>query len=113
MAGVAILSDKVCPNMDLLRSGSCLSQPQMADLSIGFGCLQPTLAEPPLDAGRLKLLFKEVDLGTERLALFVHNAVSIDFSHELPIVDGEFVEFAAEGGVCSPTPSKGGNEPCR
>src|SRR5258708_35320022 len=112
MAGVTILADEVRPDADLLRSCPCLPQPQMADLSVGFGCFQPTLAKPPFDASRLKLLFKEVDLAAEHLALLVHGAVTIDLGHETPVVNGELVKLATEGGICGSTPAKGGDEPC-
>src|SRR5260370_38561807 len=108
MGGVAVLADEVGPNADLFGPGPCLSQPQVADLSIGFSRFQPTLAKPPLDASRLKLLLEEVDLGAERLALLVHGAVAVDFSHEPPVVNGEFVELRAEAGVGGPAPSQGG-----
>src|SRR5258708_35476512 len=113
MAGIAILADEVRPNADLLRPGPCLPQPQVADLPIGFGRLQPTLAKPSLEASHLKLLFEEVNLAAERLALLVHGAIAVNLSHEPPVVNGELVELAAEGGVRGPAPSKGGNEPRR
>src|SRR5712692_4812786 len=69
LAGSAILADEVGHDADLFRSIPCLPQPQMADLSVGFGCLQPTLAEPSFEASRLELLFKKIDLTAERLAL--------------------------------------------
>ena len=112
MAGIAILADEVCPDVDLFGSGPGLSQSQMADLSVGFGRFQPTFTKPPLDTGRLQLLFKEVDLAGERLALLVHGAVAIDLGHETPVVDGEFVELATEGGIGGSTPPEGSNEPC-
>ena len=112
MAGVAILADEVRPNADLFGSGPCLPQSQVADLSIGFGCLQPPLAKPPFDASRLKLLFKEIDLAAERLALLVHGSVAIDLGHETPVVNGEFVELMTEGGVCGSAPTESGNKPC-
>ena len=112
MAGIAILADEVRPDADLFRSGPCLPQPQMADLSVGFGCFQPTFAKPSFDASRLKLLFKEIDLAAERLALLVHGTVTIDLGHETPIVNGEFVKLVTEGGICGSAPAKGGNEPC-
>src|SRR5260370_23099079 len=94
MAGVAVLADKVCPDAVLFRPGPCLPQPQVADLPVSLGCLQPTLAKPPFELDRLKLLPKEAALAAERLALLVHGAVAVDFSHETPVVDGEFVELA-------------------
>ncbi len=113
MAGIAILADEVRPNVDLLHPGPCLPQSQVADLPVGFGRFQPTLAKPPLDTSCLKLLFKEVNLAAERLALLVHGAVAVNLGHETPVVNGELVELAAEGGIRGPAPSKGGNEPCR
>src|SRR5713226_5484699 len=113
MAGIAVLADEVRPNADLLRPGPCLSQLQVADLSIGLSHFQPAFAEPPLDASRLKLLLEEVDLAAERLALLVHGAIAVDLSHKTPVVNGELVELAAEGGVRGSTPPEGGNEPCR
>ena len=112
MAGVVVLVDEVRPNADLFGPGPCLSQPQVADLSIGFSRFQPTLAKPPLDTGHLKLLLEEVDLAADQLALLVHGPVSIDLGHKTPVVDGELVELAVEGGVCGPAPSKGGDKPC-
>src|SRR5260370_28413583 len=106
MAGIAVLADKVRPNADLLRAGPRLPQPQVTDLSIGLSRFQPTLAEPPFDASRLKLLFEEIDLAAERLALFVHGMIVVDLGHEAPVVDGEFVELAAEGGVRGSPSSK-------
>src|SRR5258708_4574680 len=113
MAGVTVLADEIRSNTDLFGPGPRLPQPQVADLPIGFSRFPPTLAKPPLDASRLKLLLQEVDLGAERLALLVHGAVAVDFGHEAPVVNGELVKLAAEGGIGSPAPSKGGNEPCR
>src|SRR5258707_14350482 len=112
MAGVAILADEVRPNADLFGSGPRLPQPQVADLSIGFGCLQPPLAKPPFNASRLELLLEKVDLAAERLALLIHGAVTVDFGHEAPVVDGELIELAPESGIRSPAPTKGGNKPC-
>ncbi len=94
MAGVAVLANQVCPDAVLLCSGSCLPQPQVADLLISLGHLQPPLAEPLFESGRLELLVEEVDLTAERLALLVHCSVSVDFGHEAPVVNGEFVELA-------------------
>src|SRR5229473_292446 len=111
MAGVAVLADEVRPDTDLFRSGPCLPQSQMADLTVGLGCLQPTLAKPPFDAGCLKLLLQQVDLTAQGLALLVHGSVPIDFCNEAPIVNGEFVELATESGVGGPASPKGCDEP--
>src|SRR5258708_4160297 len=111
MAGVAILSDEVRSDTDLFRPGPGLSQSQVADLTVGLGCLQPTLAEPPFEASRLELLFEEVDLTAEGLTLLVHGSVPIDFCHKTPVVDGELVELAAEGGVGGSASPKGCDEP--
>ena len=82
IAGLAVLAYQVHPDVILLCSGSCLPQLQVTDLAVCFGCFKPPLAEPAFHAGYLELLVEEVDLATERLALLVHSAVSIDFCHE-------------------------------
>ncbi len=112
MAGIAILTDEVRPDADLLGSGPSLPQSQVVDLSIGLGRFQSTFAKPPLDASRLQLLFEEVDLAGERLTLLIHSTVAIDLGHETPVVNGELVKLAVEGGVRGPTPSEGRNKPC-
>src|SRR5258708_13280350 len=99
MAGIAVLADEVHPDADLFRSGSHLSQPQMADLLVGFGCLQPTLAKPSFDASRLKLLFKEIDLAAECLALLIHGSVAIDLSHKTPILNAKLFALALKAGT--------------
>ena len=112
MTGIAILTDEVRSDADLLRPGPCLSQPQMADLPVGFSRFQSAFTEPPLNTSRLKLLFKEVDLAAERLTLLVHGTVAIDLGHKPPVMNGELVELVAKGGVCGSAPSKGGEKPC-
>src|SRR5258707_12413443 len=112
MAGIAVLTDEIRPNADLLRPGPCLSQPQVADLTVGLGRFQPAFAKPPFDTSRLKLLLEEVDLTAEGLALLVHGPVAINLRHEAPVMNGEFVELAMEGGVGGSAPPKGSNEPC-
>src|SRR5258707_557438 len=111
MAGVAILMDKARSDADLLRPSSRLPQPKMAALPICFGRFQPPFAKAPLEASRLKLLLEEVHLGAEGLALFVHGTVSVNLSHKPPVMDGELVELAAEGGVGGPASPKGCEEP--
>ncbi len=113
MAGIAVLSDEIRSDTDLLSPGPRLSQPQMADLTVGLGRLQPTLAKPPFDASRLKLLLEEIDLTAEGLALLVHGLVTVDFGHKTLVVDGEFIELATESGVGGPASPKGRNEPGR
>src|SRR5258708_38763662 len=55
MAGIAVLTDEIRSNADLLRPGPHLPQPQVADLTVGLGRFQPSFTAPPLDASRLKL----------------------------------------------------------
>src|SRR5258708_24807110 len=112
MGGVAVLVDEVRPDADLLRPSPHLSQPQMADLMVSFGRFQPPFAKPPFDVSCLKLLFKEIDLAAEGLALLVHGSLAVDLGHKTPVVDGELVELAAKGGVGGSAPTEGGNEPC-
>jgi len=83
----------------------------MADLAIGLGRLQPTFAETPLETGRLKLLLEEINLTAEGLTLLVDTPVAVDFGHEAPVMDGEFVKLAAKGGIGSAAPPQGSEEP--
>src|SRR5260370_31153360 len=83
----------------------------MADLAISLGRFHPPLAEPPFEMGHLELLVEEVDLTAEGLALLVHRSVSVNFGHEAPIMDGEFVELATEHYEHGSAPTEGGNEP--
>src|SRR5258708_26642041 len=112
MGGVAVVVNQVRPDAVLLCSSSCLPQSQVADLSISLGRLQPPFAEPPFETGRLELLIEEVDLTAERLALLVHHPVPVDFGHEAPIMNGEFIELTAKGGEGGSAPTAGGNDPC-
>ncbi len=84
----------------------------MVDLMVSFGRLQPPFAKAPFKAGHLELLIEEVDLAAERLALLIHGTIPVDFCHETPVVDGEFVEFSTERGEGSSAPTKGGYKPC-
>src|SRR5258708_4814620 len=112
MAGVAVLPNEIRSNADLFRPSPRLAQPQVADLTVSLGRLQPPFAKPPFDARRLKLLVEQVDLTAEGLTLLVHSPVTVDLCHEPPVVDGEFVELATEGGVGGSTPPEGRNKPC-
>src|SRR5258708_35661919 len=112
IVGLAVLMYQVCSNMILLCSGSHLPQSQVADLAVCSGCLEPPFAETVLHSSCLHLLFEEVDLATQRLALFIHSTVLIDFGHKTPIVDSELVECSTECGEGGTAPSQGGYEPC-
>src|SRR5712692_5314249 len=111
IAGLAILTHQVGPNAILLCPGPRLSQLQMVDLTVCLGCLEPPPAKTTLHSSRLHLLFKEINLAAQRLTLFVHRMVSIDFGHETPVVDGEFVEFSTQCGKCCATPPERRYEP--
>src|SRR5260370_38988203 len=58
MAGIAVLADQVHLDAVLFCPGPRLSQLQVTDLMVSFGCFQPSFAEPPFKAGGLQLLFK-------------------------------------------------------
>ncbi len=75
------------------------------------GSLESPFAETSLHVSSLDLLVKEIDLAAQRLALFVHGTVTIDLSHETPVVDGKFVEFLPESGEGCATSSQGGQKP--
>ena len=113
MAGIAVLADEIRSDAVLLCSGPRLPQPQMVDLAVGLGCLEPTLAEASFEAGGLELLLKEIDLAAQRLALFIHGSVPVDFCHETPVVNGEFVKLATECSERGPAPTESSNKPGR
>ncbi len=83
----------------------------MADLSICLCCFKPPFTKAPFHSGHLDLLFKEVDLGTQHLALFVHGLILVDFGHKTPIVAGELVECMVDCGEGGPTSHQDGQEP--
>ena len=83
----------------------------MADLLIHPCRFEPPFAKAPLHSGRLDLLFKEVNLGAQHLALFVHGPILVDFGHKTPIVAGELVKGMADRGKSGPTSHQGGQEP--
>src|SRR5258708_21559947 len=111
MSSLLILVHQVCPNSVLLLTHPGLTQPQMADLAVGSGGFKSPFAETSLHSSHLDLLFKEVDLAAQRLALLVHGLVVVNLGHEAPIVDGELVKCAAECSEGGATPPQGGYEP--
>jgi len=78
------------------------------DLAIGPGGLKSPFAETLLHTSRLDLLFEEIDLTAQRLALLVHGTVMVDLGHKTPVVDGELVECSTKGGEGGTTPPQGG-----
>ena len=102
------LSYQVTSDLVLLVSSPHLAQSQMVDLSICSCHFEPPLAESLFHLGRLHLLFKEVNLGRQCLALFVHGLVAVDFSHKTPIVTGELVKCSVDHGESGPTSHQGG-----
>ena len=65
IVGLAVLAHQICPNTVLLLLGPSLSQPQMVDLTVCLGCLEPPFAEASFHMSRLDLLLKEIDLGAQ------------------------------------------------
>ena len=108
MLSIPILAYEVHPNSVLLLTGPGLTQSQMADLVVGPSGLESPFTETLFHSSRLDLLLEEIDLAAQRLALFVHHVVTVDFGHKAPVVNGKFVEFSPEGGEGSATPSQGG-----
>ena len=80
----------------------------MVDLMICLCHFKSPLAEALFHLSCLYLLFEEVDLGGQQLALFIHGLVLVNFSHKTPIVTGELVEHMADGGKGGATSHQGG-----
>src|SRR5258708_8911488 len=108
MASLVVLAHHVHPNSVLFVSGPCLTQLQMADLTIHPCCFESSLAETLFHPGHLYLLFEEINLGGQRLALLVHGMVPVDFGHKTPIVAGELVKCMAEHCEGGPASHQGG-----
>src|SRR5713226_2606859 len=87
MSSLSILAYQVRPDPVLLLACSGLAQPQMLDLAVGPGGFESPFAETVLHSSHLDLLFKEINLATQRLALLIHGAVAVDLGHKTPIVD--------------------------
>ena len=75
----------------------------MADLTICLCHFKSPFAEALLHSSGLYLLFEEVDLGGQRLALFIHGSILIDFGHKTPIIAGELVKRAVDHSEGGPT----------
>src|SRR5258708_796205 len=103
-----ILVNQVHPNPVLFLTGPGLTQLQVTDLSVGPGGFKSPFAETPFHSSHLNLLFKEIDLATQCLALLVHGVVTVNFGHKTPIVDSEFVELLPKGSKGGATPPQGG-----
>ena len=112
MVGSTVLAYQVCSDAVLLLPGPCLPKSLVRDLTVHPGCFKPPFTEASFHSGRLELLFKEIDLTAEHLALLIHGVVSVDLGHEAPIMDGEFVKFAMERGKGGAAPSQGRYKPC-
>ncbi len=80
----------------------------MVDLTICLCRFESSLAETPFYPNRLYLLFEEVDLGGQRLALLIHGLVSVDFGHKTPIVAGELVKCTMDRSESGPASHQGG-----
>ncbi len=78
----------------------------MVDMLICSCCFEPPFAEALLGPSCVYLLLKQVDLGFQCLALFVHGLVAVNFSHKTPIVLGKLVKGAADGGESGPAPDQ-------
>ena len=111
MTSPLVLPHQVHPTSVLFDLGPCLTQSQMADLSICLCHFEPPFAKALFHLGHLDLLLKEVNLGAQQLALFVHCVVAIDFGHKTPVVDGEFIKLSSEGGEGGAASPQGRYEP--
>ncbi len=86
------LAEQIAPDLVLLMSSPHLTESKVADMSICSGCLKPPFAKGLFHVGHLYLLFKEVNLHFQALALFVHRLVVVDLSHKPPVIGGELVK---------------------
>src|SRR5258708_21576130 len=83
------LSYQVTSDLVLLVSSPHLAQSQMVALSLCSCHFEAPLAESLFHLGRLLLFFEEVNLVGQRLALFVHGSLALNFSHNSLILPGE------------------------
>ena len=110
MTSPLVLPHQVHPTSVLFDLGPCLTQSQMADLSICLCHFEPPFAKALFHSGCLDLLLKEVNLGAQCLALFIHGLVLVNFGHKTPIVAGELVERMVDHGESGPASHQGGQK---
>ena len=90
------LAEQITPDLVLLMLSPHLTKSKVVDMLIRSGCLKPPFAKGPFHVGHLYLLFKEVNLCSQALALFIHHLVAVDLSHKLPVIGGELVKGALD-----------------